>query len=142
MFHPGRSKRAMMDRFTNFFVNNAKLTNMPFYYFKSSALILKRQKWLSSSAKSYNPYDPYNPYNEFAHFWLQKCGCRWPMAQPLCLIILPSRLAGVSCARARRTRSSRLPGGKMRAHFSPACLAVRASGNVGRPRARSFGLLG
>ena len=25
--------------------------------------------------------DPY-PYNEFAHFWWQKCGCRWPMAQP------------------------------------------------------------
>ena len=55
--------------------------------------------WLSSSEKPYNPY-PYNPYpyNEFAHFWWQKCGCRWSMAQshmpksvPSCLIILSNQ---------------------------------------------------
>ena len=54
--------------------------------------------WLSSSAKSYLPYNLYNPYNEFAHFWLQKCGCRWSMVQshmpksvPSCLIILSNQ---------------------------------------------------
>ena len=55
--------------------------------------------WAQFIWKSPDPYNPYlYPYNEFAHFWWQKCGCRWSMVQshmpksvPSCLIILSNQ---------------------------------------------------